>query len=282
MDAPSGVISSVQSKHTNSSAKIKLPKRMYRGPPFLKSFTLFPKLPLEIRMIIWKLTLQPRDIELYFNYIRGFWTKVMGPVALRVNQESRNTVEPFYPLCFGNIAYQPRVLFNFSIDTLFLEHDFQPQLLLLLASLKLDEMAQLRYLAIDAQIDEDYGDEAHADIDTEDLIRKVVPAMTALKEIRLIINLDYAPGVDLEHPTGVGSMKLYDEYWPSFLREYHLEYHLDMCDCDSFCSGAGSDDELCGVHDCECMDLPLVEGNWTQMEGLSVSYAWGWRPVHGE
>jgi hypothetical protein len=279
MDAPSGAISPAQSNGKNLSAKIKMPKRLYRGPPFLKSFPLFPKLPLEIRMMIWKLTLQPRILELQFSYIRGFFTKAKGPVALRVNQESRNTVKPLYPLCFGNVVYQPRVLFNFSIDTLFLEHDFQPQLLLFLASLKLDEMVQLKYLAVDTRIDTDYGDGEHADIDTELVIRNVVPSMIALKEIRLIIDLDYCPEIDIEHPSGNGPMELFDDNWPNYVRDYHIDYHEAMCDCDGECFGLDSDDELCGCHDCGCMDLPELDHDWEQVEGPTVCYAWGWRPV---
>jgi hypothetical protein len=249
---------------------------MYRGPPFLRSFTLFPKLPLEIRMMIWKQTLEPRDIEIYFAPNRGFFTPIRGPVALRVNKESRNTVEPLYPLSFGNVIYQPRVRFNFSIDTLFLEHDFQPQVLHFLASLKPEEITQLRYLAVDRLIDEDFGDDERMDIDTQSVIRKVVPAMTALKEIRLIINLDYMIDIDIVNPSGGGPMQLYDDEWPFYLREGHE----DMCDNHCQCSEIGSDNSWgCCGHGCDCMELPEVDGDWAQLKGPTVFNAWGWRPV---
>jgi hypothetical protein len=257
---------------------------MYRGPPFLRSFTLFPKLPLEIRMMIWKQTLQPRDIEIYFAPNRGFFTPIWGPVALRVNKESRNTVEPLYPLSFGNVVYQPRVRFNFSIDTLFLEHDFQPQVLHFLASLKPYEITQLRYLAVDMLIDIDFGDGEHVEIDTEKVIQKAIPAMTNLKEIRIIISLEYLPEGDVSHPSGEGAMELYDEMWPDFLRKFHL----DMCECPCRYSPADFtdhdfDDEFgCCDHECNCMELPLVDGNWARLEGLTVCSAWGWRPIYFE
>jgi len=231
--------------------------------------------------MIWKLTLQPRDIELYFGPIRGFFTKIMGPVALRVNQESRNTVKPLYPLCFGNVVYQPRVLFNFSIDTLFLEHDFQSHVLLFLASLKPDEMTQLRHLAVDRLIDEDYEDGEHMDIDTQSVIRKVLPAMTALEEIRIIFNLEYLGELGLEHPYGSGPMELYDDEWPDFL----CQYHLDTANCHCLHTPTGSDYECDSdneCYECHCMDMPPVERDWDQLKGPKVRNAWGWRPVYFE
>jgi hypothetical protein len=230
-------------------------------------------------MMIWKLTLEPRDIELLFGANRGFFTKVMGPIALRVNQESRNTVKPLYPLCFGNVVYEPQVLFNFSFDTLLLERAIQPQVLHLLASLKPDEMTQLRYLAVDSLINIDFEDGEYMDIDTENLIRKVVPAMTALKEIRLILNLAWFPEPDIEHPSGDGPMQLYDDKWPTFLQNFHVE----MCVCECLCSGVESDDDSnCGEcgHGCTCMEVPPVERDWARLEGPTVRNAWGWRPVY--
>jgi hypothetical protein len=86
------------------------------------------------------------------------------------------------------------------------------------------------------------------------------------------------PDVDIEHPSGHGSMELYDDEWPIFLRDFHLK----TCDCDCLCSEVGSDISFeCG-HGCSCMETPPVGRDWAQLEGLTVCNAWGWRPVYFE
>lgn len=86
------------------------PSSQSLGP--LRTFTCFPRLPIEIMQRIWKLTLEPRVIELLFDcgpqdYMRdyddnkvllyskqGFHARVRTPVALEVNQDSRQAVLP--------------------------------------------------------------------------------------------------------------------------------------------------------------------------------------------
>lgn len=89
--------------------------------PLLASFILFPKLPAEIRQIIWRLTLQPRIVEVKFIESRGFYTRVPTPTALQVYRDSRRALLASYPTCFGNVIYTPLILFNFSLDTLYFD-----------------------------------------------------------------------------------------------------------------------------------------------------------------
>jgi hypothetical protein len=48
------------------SPKKGLPKKW---KPYLEQFTLFPKLPIEIRQATWRFTLQPRAVEIAYTYI---------------------------------------------------------------------------------------------------------------------------------------------------------------------------------------------------------------------
>lgn len=60
--------------------------------PYLTSFTKFPDLPTEIRHLIWRLTLQPRTIELDYHRENGFISRAKIPVALKVCSDSRKAV----------------------------------------------------------------------------------------------------------------------------------------------------------------------------------------------
>jgi hypothetical protein len=89
--------------------------------PYHTSFPQFPKLPLEIRQMIWKSTLKPRIVEVSHREEHGFYSRVENPVALQVSSESRKTVEHLYPLRFGSVLDEPAVVFNFSLDTLYFD-----------------------------------------------------------------------------------------------------------------------------------------------------------------
>ncbi|KAE9363576.1 hypothetical protein N431DRAFT_497409 [Stipitochalara longipes BDJ] len=101
-------------------------------PPYLQEFTIFPKLPIEI---------------LQHSTTRGYWSNVKVPVVLRVNQDSRNAVGFLYPLCFGSVLHQPRIVFNFSMDTLYFEHWMWTEVPQFLTSLKDAELSQIQSIA---------------------------------------------------------------------------------------------------------------------------------------
>jgi hypothetical protein len=122
--------------------------------PYLEQFTLFPKLPIEIRQATWRFTLQPRAVEIAYTYNHEYYSHVGIPVALRVNRDSRNAVSLLYPLCFGSILHQPRIVFNFSMDTLYFDEMIWTELPKFLVSLGDVELKQIQSIAVDRFIDE--------------------------------------------------------------------------------------------------------------------------------
>jgi hypothetical protein len=107
----------------------------------LIEFILFPKLPPEIRAMIWRLTLEPRIVQISFcspvnANIHSFYSETSTPVALKTCQDSRNAVATSYQVCTSNNFVSTTFLFNFSIDTLFFPEPMDPHLNLFFAGLK--------------------------------------------------------------------------------------------------------------------------------------------------
>ena len=74
-----------------------------------ESFTLFPKLPIEVRLKIWRLAFPTnRKLELHFVIINQFDILLAAvssnPVTLYVNQESREETLRFYEEAFHGIG----------------------------------------------------------------------------------------------------------------------------------------------------------------------------------
>lgn len=250
------------------TAKKMIPKGLYAGPSFLKSFTMFPKLPLEIRIIIWKLTLEPRDIELEFNQDRGFYSRIWTPAALRVCHDSRDAVQSLYPVCFGNVMFERRTVFNFSLDTLYLDTEFQVHIFPLLASMTPLELSKLQYLAVAADIDELDRIDQYVDLDTPALIKKAAAAMPALQELRVCYDAVWYPDGG-PYEQGHGPSKIYNEY-PAELKEFH------MCDHE-FSDWSSLDMEDI---ECDCMEFPNpIQLPWTIITSPKVFYAFSWRPT---
>lgn len=110
-------------------------------------------LPLEIRQEIWILSLEPRVVEVKYAYAGwGFIHHTNFPTAFRICHESRATVEHLYPLCFGSFLYPPKVPFNLSLDTVYLDKSNGEQFQHFFGILREHEALNLRYLAIDARI----------------------------------------------------------------------------------------------------------------------------------
>jgi hypothetical protein len=94
----------------------------------LEEFTPFPKLPIELRLRIWKFTLPgPRILEVAYceagsdsDMPEKFGVATRPPVALRVCRESRREASRFYTLSFGSENWASKIYFDFSIDTLYL------------------------------------------------------------------------------------------------------------------------------------------------------------------
>lgn len=228
---------------------------------------------MELRTIIWKLTLQPRVVEIQFDPNRGFYNRVPTPAALRVCKDSRAEIIKLYPTCFGNHVYPPSTLFNFRIDTLYVDECLQTHTLLLLASLKDHEMKGLRFMAIDHWINEDTEIGGNTEVDTFKSFKKILPAMPSMQALQVVYNLECWG--DTDFPGGSGPMELFEE-WPDRLKKLHCcldyltfsEMGFDECDEDELLEYVcddhylpESDEELAGV------DLPIMGS------------IWGWRPT---
>jgi len=102
-----------------------------------KSFTLFPKLPLELRRQIWRATFEPRHVDLSIHecnhsnrLIHESFEPVLPyiPIALSVNRESRTEALQYYCYIFDNYAntslepieLHPPVSFNPRIDSAYI------------------------------------------------------------------------------------------------------------------------------------------------------------------
>ncbi|KAK0102580.1 hypothetical protein ONS95_006190 [Cadophora gregata] len=117
-------------------------------------FTVFPKLPLEIRQMIWVLSLEPRIIEICIGDASDFYSKAKLPAALQVSKESRGTVNSQYSLCFGSTSYPAQTLFNFNLDTLYFDRSKAEYAGWFFCSLRDFELANLQTVAIDMYIEE--------------------------------------------------------------------------------------------------------------------------------
>ena len=168
--------------------------------------------------MIWEFTLTPRVIETEFLTERGFYTRVPTPLALKVCKDSREAVERLYPGCFGNNIYEPRILFNFSMDTLYLDSGVQHQTLLLLAGLNEAELKGLRFMAIDDTINENYDISDTTEYDTFELVKKLLPKMPSMQALQIVQNVE--DWNELSLPGSLAPMQLFEK-WPDMLEVYH-------------------------------------------------------------
>jgi 2EXR family len=87
----------------------------------LSEFTLFPKLPLEMRLMIWKHSLPgPRLMEVFYEDTTGVCKSTCSlPIPLHANREARDVALESYELCFGTKKAPPMIYFNTDIDQLY-------------------------------------------------------------------------------------------------------------------------------------------------------------------
>lgn len=232
--------------------------------PFLTSFNKFSELPVEIRHMIWRHTLQPRVVEIHYRKEHGFYSRVKTPVALRVCSDSRTAVGHLYALRFSSVIDDAAILFNYSLDTLYFDCHIADRLPHFLALLKEDELRHIQYLAIDHEM-KDYQENVDSPIDNDNFItlNKAARAMPSVKEVLVVYGLD-----DLHHdhgfPEGNGTIELYDKF-PWEVYEY------------MHCEGIHLDDEY-GAD--ECQDLPESDHLLKGFRSFAkVRSAWGWRPI---
>lgn len=153
------------------------------------TFILFPQLPLELRLVIWSLTLQPRVVEIRYSRLldTGFKSSSHLPVALQVCQESRSRVLDQYPFCFGSKSHPANIRFSFALDTLYIPGAVTwdvNHLRKILANL---DLSSIKYLAISANV---LRSGAVPNETFRAAVKKAVEKFTGLEE--LLIVFDYA------------------------------------------------------------------------------------------
>ncbi|KAF7925858.1 hypothetical protein EAE99_005893 [Botrytis elliptica] len=87
------------------------------------TFHPFPRIPLELRLKIWRLSFPgPRLTRIFF--IEGhFMSNATIPTGLHVCKESRNETLRFYKLCFAAEPSKARIYFNVDCDVPHLKAD---------------------------------------------------------------------------------------------------------------------------------------------------------------
>jgi hypothetical protein len=247
----------------------------------LSSFHCFEKLPIELRVMIWKMTMVPRIVEVSFSPERGFHTRTITPIALRACPDSRSAALHAYQICFGNMLYPPRILLNFSIDTIYLHTNMNSEVMLLFTGLQPHEANNLRRIAISEDINRNWYDGEDVEVNAFDVIKMAVPFLPALRSIQFVCSL--AHRID-KFDEDNGALRLY-ESWPDYLMDAHakaMESTYGVCYWPYCPEDFSDDDDLDGFGEwlCECHDLP--DGTLPELlggiKGVKITSIWGWRP----
>jgi hypothetical protein len=111
------------SNHTSSNTTYISPFSLARSKP-LKKFAFFPKLPTELRVIIWELSLpKPRVVEISISDDENSLvakTDSPLPAHFKTNFEARQVASKSYPLVFSSILSSP-IRFSFERDILYFD-----------------------------------------------------------------------------------------------------------------------------------------------------------------
>ncbi|KAF7910329.1 uncharacterized protein EAE98_012145 [Botrytis deweyae] len=117
-------------------------------------FTLFPKLPMEMKDKIWRLALEPRLVEVRpkEDIDDGFYSTAPLPALLTVCKEWERALKHLYPKYFVRSPDGPGIRFNAQIDTLYLDWKLQEHLTIFLSSISVEEAGKIQFLAMDQHI----------------------------------------------------------------------------------------------------------------------------------
>jgi hypothetical protein len=90
------------------------------------TFTLFPKLPTELRLKIWKHARQPRIIRFKYKSNNSSWSHLRAiakpPVLFQVNREAREAALKIYELTFKSILNKQPIYIDYKVDALYMEN----------------------------------------------------------------------------------------------------------------------------------------------------------------
>jgi 2EXR family len=88
----------------------------------LDTFTLFPRLPQELRLKIWQSTIEPRILPIKWSQQLSQCVTQDNPAILRLTHESREEGLKTYRPSFGTASNsQPVIYANFTLDTVSFE-----------------------------------------------------------------------------------------------------------------------------------------------------------------
>ncbi|KAE8443891.1 hypothetical protein EG329_001300 [Mollisiaceae sp. DMI_Dod_QoI] len=125
-----------------------------------ETFYPFKRLPTELRHMIWRITLEPRVVEVLEGdcreyqdkcvrkYENHYYTRAKLPIALAVSRDSRDALLPLYPLCFGSYSAGSQIRFNFSLDTLYIDEKMERYFFHFLERFTSKDLAKVEKLAI--------------------------------------------------------------------------------------------------------------------------------------
>jgi hypothetical protein len=179
--------------------------------------------------------------------------------------------------------FKPRTVFNLSLDTLYIGLIVQDQVLHLVASLGINELAGLQNLAIFFNLNFDYESCEETEIDYIQAIKKATKSMSSLKKFQYVYDLtDWLFEETIEE--GTGPMQLFNK-WPVQVERMHMcrwQYDGDCGCCPSDCESSNYECEHDFEHDCcEFHELPNHHPKhlWDDPKAASVASIWGWRPT---
>ncbi|EPE28095.1 hypothetical protein GLAREA_04886 [Glarea lozoyensis ATCC 20868] len=151
------------------------------------SFTCFGRLAVELRLAIWKNTLEPRNVEPWTKYCyTGYYsTRTPLPSILLVCRESRSFALPFYPLCFGSAWAEPRIRFNMALDTLYVGDSLDiPGFF---STLSPEGLSKIRSFAIDSTTLRIFGPSRYSE---NSGVLRLLKAMSNLEELIIVYDME--------------------------------------------------------------------------------------------
>ncbi|KAH6724299.1 hypothetical protein BKA61DRAFT_588202 [Leptodontidium sp. MPI-SDFR-AT-0119] len=115
--APKHVVDFVASTYKAKSAT------PCHGSTSCQTFTLFPKLPSELRLEVWKFALPgSRVVEVLYNASNGrsCYSSCPPPIHLSVSYEARQVALERYKLSFATLMSPPIIYFDMEIDQIYI------------------------------------------------------------------------------------------------------------------------------------------------------------------
>lgn len=90
-------------------------------------FTLFPELPIELRLKIWEHAFPARVVNLIYDQYHDRFHSYNSsiPTLLHIHHETREMGLKIYQLCFGTESFEARIYFDFSRDILLFDDYLQ-------------------------------------------------------------------------------------------------------------------------------------------------------------